>query len=161
MSGFESETIEITIDSIVYLMAKEISGFEYAEIRRKSVKQVLVTQENGSSKGNLDLPPDIEVVSDSPTLPRFKTEIDAETYDLWNLFSRLKQPGFSSPEEMIKSLPRKHHQVLVLLAGRLDNDEAGGIADFLRANTGLFRALPSTSEVFSDSPQPISGASSE
>ncbi|KKN68677.1 hypothetical protein LCGC14_0448680 [marine sediment metagenome] len=126
-----------TIDGAVYELSREITGGQFMDLRKKSIKPMLA--EDGSQTGSV--------------------RVDPIEFDLWNLFHRLVNPKMTDKE--ILALPRSIYQSLTLLAGRMDTDEAKGVADFLRENSSIFQELSSISELSSNSPPDTTEVTSE
>ena len=131
------DKIDATIDNVTYELSREITGGQFMELRKKAVKTTV--SENGSQTGSL--------------------EIDSIEFDFWNLWFRLTSPKMSREE--LLALPRATYQSLTLLAGKMDNDEARGVSDFLRGNSSLFQTSLSTLDLSLDSPPDGSEATSE
>ncbi|KKL50316.1 hypothetical protein LCGC14_2306720, partial [marine sediment metagenome] len=85
-----------------------------------------------------------------------RLEIDSIEFDFWNLFYRLTSPKMTREE--LLALPRATYQSLTLLAGKMDNNEAQGVADFLRGNSPIFQTSLSTLDLSLDSPPATSEA---
>jgi len=131
------DVIVATINSITYELSREITGGQFMELRKKAIKSTV--SEDGSDKGRL--------------------EIDSIEFDFWNLSFRLKSPEMTREE--LLALPRAVYQSLTLLAGKLDNNEAQGVSDFLQSNSSIFQASLSTLDLFSGSPPDGSEATLE
>lgn len=134
----EREDVIVTIiDGVTYELSREITGGQFMELRRKAIKPVF--SENGEQTG--------------------KVKVDSVEFDFWNLFYRIVSPKMTKDE--ILALPRVIYQSLALLAGKMDNNEAQGVADFLRGNSSIFQTSLSTLGLSLDSPPATSDPISE
>ncbi|KKM83246.1 hypothetical protein LCGC14_1311310 [marine sediment metagenome] len=131
------DVIVATINGVVYELSREITGGQFMELRKKAIRPVITEDE--SQTGRL--------------------EIDSIEFDFWNLLFRLRSPEMTREE--LLALPRVAYHSLTLLAGKMDNDEAQGVADFLRDNSSIFQVSLSTLEPSLDSPLATSEAVSE
>lgn len=131
------DTIIATINSISYELSREITGGQFMELRKKAVKPVISA--DGEQTGGL--------------------EVDSVEFDSWNLHFRLRSPEMTREE--LLALPRAVYQSLTLLAGKMDNNEAKDVSDFLRGNSSIFQTSLSTLDLFSASPQASSEVTSE
>ena len=131
------DVIAATIDGVVYELSREITGGQFMELRKKAIKPVIAG--DGSQADGL--------------------EIDSIEFDFWNLFYRLRSPKMNREE--LLALPRALYQSLTLLAGKMDNNEAQSVADFLRNNSSIFQTSLSTLAPFLGSPPDTSEAISE
>ncbi len=130
------DSVSVTINDVTYELSREITGGQFMELRRKSMKPVI---ENGKESTDIRL--------------------DSVEFDLWNLHYRLLEPKLSMDE--LQNLSRSTYQNLTLLAGKLDNNEAGIVSDFLQENSSLFQTSLSALTALSDSLPDSSEATSE
>lgn len=149
MATESDEFVSFTIDGTDYKLARELTGRQYLELRRITLR--IRRQEDGS------VPTD----SNMATAVQAVVQVDEAEYEMLNLFYRLREPNFSSKEEMIDSLNRKALMALSLAGVRLDNEEAGEVVDFLREKSSLFGESTLNSLPSLNSPQPTSEVSSE
>lgn len=136
------ESVTFTREGTDYKLARELTGRQYLELRRRSLRKA------DNSSGSAD--------------PNAATsQVDETEYEIQNLYTRLIEPKFSSSEEMIDSMSRKTLQALTLAAVKLDNEEAGDVVDFLRENSELFGESALNSLPSLNSPPVTSEASPE
>ena len=133
----QADVIIATLDGVAYELSREITGGQFMELRKKAIKSVV--SEDGTQTD--------------------RVEVDSVEFDFWNLFYRLKSPQMTKEE--LLALPRSVYHSLTLLAGKIDNNEAKSVSDFLRSNSSIFRTSLSALEILSDSPADTSGATSE
>lgn len=133
-----TDSVSVELEGIKYTLSRTITGGQFIELRRKSIKAVASV--NGAEESK-------------------RMEVDSSEFDLWNTYYRLTDPEMTIEE--FKELPRVVFQDLVLTAGKLDNLEAQSVSDFLRENSQLFQTLESILEPSLDSPPATTEASSE
>ena len=128
------DVIVATINSVVYELSREITGGQFMELRKRAIKPVVAGDESITNR----------------------VEVDSIEFDFWNLLFRLKEPRMTKEE--LLALPRAIYQSLTLLAGKLDNNEAQGVSDFLQSNSSIFQTSLSTLELSLSSPPASSEA---